>query len=83
MLGQIIVDAHRGFQRVARTISDWWKAAEDHPAYQAVRSRRAYDRFQADMRAKKAAVRAKHGRVREIERAQREALHNALAGGRR
>jgi len=83
MLGQIILDAHRGFQRFGRTISDWWAAAESHPAYQAVRSRREYARMQAHFRRlEQKAVRG-HGRVNDVRKQRAEALHNALAGGRR
>ena len=79
MIGQIIVDAHHGFQRAARAITDWWTAAEDHPAYKAIRSRRAYDCFQADIRAKREAARGKHGRTAEIDRLQRQTILAALA----
>ena len=79
MIGQIILDADRGFQRFGRTISDWWTAAEDHSAYKAVKSRRAYERFQADIRVKREAARGKHGRTAEIDRLQQQTILAALA----
>ena len=83
MLGQIIVDAHRGFQRFARTVSDWWASAEAHPACKAVRSRREYARMQAHFRRlEQKAVRG-HGRVNDVRKRRTDAVHNALAGGQR
>ena len=75
MLGRFLASAHKAFY----AFGQWWACdLSDDVATKAVYSRQAYDRFQADCRKKIAAARARHGRVREIERERTERLHSAL-----
>lgn len=78
MMGQLLYGAHVVIQRIGQ----WFADAEDDAAVRRIRSREAYARWQAQVRADKAAARAKHGRIREIERRQTETLHAALAANR-
>lgn len=46
-------------------------------------SQRVYDDFQQSIASERAVQRARHGKVDPINQRQREALHAALAGGKR
>ena len=65
--------------RVIQAVTGWFDCGTGNdPAIIAIHSRRAYARVQADFNRRIEAARAKHGRVREIERQRRETIHNAL-----
>ncbi|WP_312127806.1 hypothetical protein [Brevundimonas sp.] len=66
----ILYWAHRSFQRFAGL---WARRGS---------SAKAYARFQRHYRQQREAARARHGQTQHIDKAQRETLHAALAGGK-
>lgn len=70
----ILLALHRTFYSIGK----WFSEAEDHPAYRAIQSRRAYARFQADFRSKVRAAQKKHRATRPIERERYDKLHAAM-----
>ena len=70
MFGFLIQKAHHGFQWLGGLIARRFEA-------------RAYDDFQRSFQEQREAARARHGKTKHIDQAQRAALHAALAGGKR
>lgn len=77
-MGNLLYRLHVALQ----AFGQWVTSPGDDPVIQRIQSARAYARWQAQVRADKAAARAKHGRIREIERRQTQTLHAALAANR-
>ncbi len=78
MFGELLFAAHKAFQAVGQ----FFASSEDDPIIQRIRSREAWAKWQRQVQDAKAAARAKHGRIREIERRQTQTLHAALAANR-
>lgn len=77
-MGNLLYHAHKAFQRFGQ----WWSTPSDDPIIKAIHSRAAYAKWQRQVREEIASARAKHGRIREIERRRTQTLHAALAANR-
>lgn len=77
-MGNLLYRLHVAFQ----SFGQWFASADDDLIVQRIRSREAWAKWQRQVRDAKAAARAKHGRIREIERRQTQTLHAALAANR-
>jgi len=71
MTGYALYWAHRACQWIGGLVSGRRSSAK------------AYADFQRSFREQRDAARARHGKTKHIDKAQRDALHAALAGGKR
>lgn len=78
MLGLALYHIHKALYAVGPAISDWFATPSSDPVIQSIQSRQHYDRFQAGFKKRIADARAKHGKVREIERERYDHIHSAL-----